>query len=182
MPSIVDSLKTEHDGLLAFLVESQPSFANVMEGTLAKVLLLAAASELEVRFQDVLLDFYTEVVQEHVIAVEFVRNKAVKRQYHTYFDWNSANANQFFGLFGQDFKKAIAGVLKERDDLADAIAAFIEVGSLRNQLVHQNYAVFVLPKTADEIYDRYCKAVSFVTELPALLREFSNAGPEGAAA
>lgn len=38
---------------------------------------------------------------------EFIRNKAIERQYHTYFNWKENKAtsiNGFWGLWGDEFK------------------------------------------------------------------------------
>ena len=37
--------------------------------------------------------------------------------------------------------------------LAESIRAFLELGNLRNEAVHENYAVFFLNKTVDEVFD-----------------------------
>ena len=170
MSAIVDALKADHDTLIELLVQHEPSMAQVMESTLAKVLLLATASELEAEVQRIIIDFYAETTGGHDVAISFVRNKAIERQFHTYFSWERSNANSFFGPFGAELKAHADAAVKSSADLAQAIRDFIQLGALRNQLVHQNYAMFTLSATANDIYAWYQSAFRFVDALPALLR------------
>jgi len=175
MAGLVDSLKQEHDAIVQFLREQgEPSFVIAMESTASKVLLLAGASHLEQELQQVLSDFYDEVTQSNPRAVEFVMNKAVKRQFHTYFKWDSANANEFFGLFGVEFKNLVLQLLTKDVELESNIRSFVQLGALRNQLVHQNYAAFTLDMTAEEVFKLYQRASGFVHRLPALLRQTAS--------
>jgi hypothetical protein len=167
---LVQRLYDDHRLLLQYLNErDEPSFVSALEGTLPKVLLLAAASHLEHRIQEILIDYFRVLTGECAGAVAFVHNKAVSRQYHTYFDWDRRNANRFFALFGPDFRQEMERRCREDAALAGAIAAFMEIGSLRNQLVHQNYAVLTLGKTSQELWDLYVRALEFVELLPRLL-------------
>jgi hypothetical protein len=136
-----------------------------------KVLLLAAASYFEHRVCNSVLEFVRERSGGSVLVEMFVRNKAVARQYHTWFKWEESNANQFFGLFGPEFTAAMKQKVKASDPLRASIQAFLELGNERNKLMHQDYATFPLEKTLDEIYSLYSSALSFVEQLPASLRE-----------
>jgi hypothetical protein len=64
--------------------------------------------------------------------------------------------------------------IKNDAQLREAIRAFIELGRTRNQLVHQNFAIFPLEKTAEEIYNLYKNALLFVEGFPSKLREFAH--------
>ena len=59
------------------------------------------------------------------------------------------------------------------DGLAGAIKAFMELGSERNRLVHQDFGTYSLEKTSDEIYKLYETALPFVKSIPDKLRRFS---------
>ena len=142
---------------------------------LRKSLLLAAASHFEHRVTSASAEFVREAARGSVLVEQFVRNKAIARQYHTWFKWDDNNANQFFGFFGQAFKTAMAERLKARDDLRLSVKAFLELGNERNKLVHQDYASFALEKTMDEIYRLYRDSVLFVDDLPVALRECDSA-------
>ena len=115
------------------------------------------------------------------LVENFVRNRAVARQYHTWFQWEANNANQFFGLFGSNFREYMTGQVKALPDMRSAVSAFLQIGSERNRLVHQDYATFQMEKTLEEIYALYKEARRFVEALPAALRECDNQAPEGTA-
>lgn len=171
MASVVSVLKSEHDALLNHLLENEPSLAVSTSQTLSKSLLLAGASELEDVIQRIILEYFEEVTSNNVTAVQFVRTKGLSRQYHTLFKWESTNANAFFGLFGPECKQRVAERIRADEGLAKAIRDFLQLGSLRNQLIHGNFAAFSLMQTADEIYALYISACGFREALPGLLRE-----------
>lgn len=98
----------------------------------------------------------------------FVDNKAVKRQYHTFFNWDGKNANQFFGLFGDTFKRRAREEIQTKS-LDDAEVAFMSIGQERNRLVHQNYIEAQINDTFEEIYIKYEKACDFVELITQLL-------------
>ena len=56
-------------------------------------------------------------------------------------------------------------------ELGESVKAFLEIGHLRNQLVHKNYADFQLDKTLEEIYSRYKQANRFLTTFPIVIRD-----------
>ncbi|MDO4719877.1 MAG: HEPN domain-containing protein [Peptostreptococcaceae bacterium] len=101
-----------------------------------------------------------------------IRNKAIKRQYHTYFDWNQTNnINHFLGLFGRDFKNIIAKEIKDNSDLARQVQAFLEIGLERNKMVHQNFLDYNLEKTFDEIRELHEQATSFIEYMENVFSE-----------
>lgn len=138
---------------------------------LRKSLLLAAASNFEVKIYTLVLEFVRERSNGSVLVEKLVQNKCITRQYHTWFDWNKNNANDFFGLFGKDFSAAMKDRVKKSVLLDESIKAFMEIGSERNRLVHQDYATFPLEKDLTEIYALYKKALLFIEQLPLALRE-----------
>ncbi len=144
-----------------------------------KALLLAAASHFEHRVCTYILDFVRERASGSLLVESLVRNKAIARQYHSWFKWDETNANQFFGIFGAEFKSSMSKKVKESDELRNSIQAFLEVGNERNKLVHQDYATFPMEKTLEEIYKLYQIALVFVDCLPTALRE-SDAKPPAA--
>ena len=136
-----------------------------------KVLLLAAASYFEHRVCECVLEFVRERSHGSVLVSSFVRNKAISRQYHTWFNWADTNANQFFGLFGAGFRSEMSNRTKKSDVLQASVQAFLELGNERNKLIHQDYATFPLEKTLEEIYELYGRALHFVEQLPTSLRD-----------
>ena len=173
--TVVDRLHEEVTGILSFLVESEEyELRNVADEHLKKSLLMAAASHFERSLTEAVMDFAEEVYGTDHVLPNLIRNKAVSRQYHTWFDWKARNANQFFSLFGEDFKNHVSRRISDSADLETAIRDFLEIGGDRNRLVHRDYGNFVIEKTAEEIHLLYASAARFVAWFPTVLREFSN--------
>lgn len=153
----------EHDAEVSLQVAAGDHFR--------KVLLLAAASYFEHRVCECVLEFVRQRSSGSVLVTNFVRNKAIARQYHTWFHWSDTNANQFFSLFGTGFRSEMINRVKASEELRAGVEAFLELGNERNKLVHQDYATYSLEKTLDEIYVLYRSALSFVEQLPGSLRD-----------
>jgi len=169
--TIVDQLYTEFQNLVSYLDEKREiSFRVSADATFRKALLLASASYFERRVCDDIIIFAKEKSSANEPLVEFVKNKAISRQYYTFFNWESSNANTFFGLFGEVFKTFMADEIKSDGNLAESIKAFIELGRERNRLVHQDFGTFSLEKTAEEIFQLYRTALPFVQCIPEKLR------------
>ncbi|MFJ1740204.1 HEPN domain-containing protein [Streptomyces microflavus] len=175
----IDRMYEDHKGVLEYLSSTgQASHHATLQTTLPKVLLLAAASEFEYKVCEAIRDHVRRNTLD-VKILELVDQKAIKRQYHTLFDWERRNASKFWSLFGAEFKQGMVGYCKENPDFEDGIAGFMEIGSLRNQLVHNNYAGFPLEKTLRDVYGLYEKGNTFVQSLPATLgMSFNEDDPE----
>lgn len=87
---------------LAALGQHEPSLSVALRASFSKGLLLAAASAFESRLASHLESLYRQRLPDRPDLVAFVVSAGIKRRYHTYFSWDSSNANQFFGLFGPD--------------------------------------------------------------------------------
>jgi hypothetical protein len=173
--TIIDRLHYELSSLLTVLEKAQEiSLRSTADDTWRKSLLLAAASHFERRMTESVLAFVSGEASGNSLVTSFVKNKAVSRQYHTWFSWDQTNANSFFGLFGDEFRMFMKGKVKGDVDLAESIKAFLELGAHRNRLVHQDYGTFWLEKTAEEIYGLYKKALRFVDEFPGELTKYSR--------
>jgi hypothetical protein len=176
---VTDTASTEVDRLYEEATEvlrvlglyAEVSLLNSVGDNLRKALLLAAASHFEHRVCTIVLEFIRERANGSPLVEQFVRNKAIARQYHTWFNWAASNANQFFGLFGEQFRTAMVARLANSEDLTESVKAFLQIGSERNGLIHGDYATFSLEKTLDEIHILYTRACPFVATLPVALRE-----------
>lgn len=171
MTSLIDELKRQHDELQEHLLVQQPTLAVGTAAVLAKSLVLACASEIEHDFQANLGNYYASRLGEDHPAVKFVVNKAIKRQYHTYFSWDGNNVNSFLGLFGAEHKALMIVRLEEEPELKLAAKSFLRLGDLRNTIVHENFGAYGLDSTVDEIYRLYEEARRFCDALPGLLEE-----------
>jgi hypothetical protein len=179
----VDKLYEEVTAVIKMLEQSPEVSLQITAGDhFRKALLLAAASYFENRVCALVLGFVSERTGGSALVENFVKNKAIARQYHTWFKWEENNANQFFGLFGSEFRVEMINRVKASDDLRTSVRAFLELGNERNKLVHQDYATFPLNKTLDEIYALYRGALIFVEQLPSSLRDSDRLHPEGSTA
>lgn len=170
--TVVDRIHQEFKDLISYLDQrSELSLRSTVDENFRKALLLAAASYFEHRIVSDITVFVIEVSGENSLLIEFVKNKAINRQYHSLFKWDDKNANHFFGLFGTSFKSFITQELKNDEQLDLSIKAFLEIGRERNRLVHQDFGTFTLEKTSDEIYELYKTALVFVDTIPIKLRE-----------
>ncbi|WP_139810127.1 HEPN domain-containing protein [Sphingomonas azotifigens] len=153
------------------LTAEQPSLSITLEDIHRKCLLLAVASYFEYKLSETVVTFCSAVVGNDSPILELVKSKAIARQYHTWFDWNTSSAAKFFALFGQGFKKFAEQRIKADENLSQGVKDFMSLGSDRNRLVHQNFGSFALESTPMEIMERYRSATRFVETVPTLLRE-----------
>jgi hypothetical protein len=170
--TVVDTINEEYSSIVKYLSESnQPSFESDLNKHFKKVLLLSAASYFEHEIQKILIGFVASSSDNNPMLISLLKSKAISQQYHTYFDWGQKNdpdkpgknANKFFSLFGANFKSEMIATVKANSDLDSSIQAFIELGHLRNILVHSNFAAYNFDtKTTNDIYDLYNKGKGFI--------------------
>ncbi|MEY8021903.1 HEPN domain-containing protein [Muriicola sp. SD30] len=166
MSAIIDNIYNNNTDLIKFLEDQkQVSFKIDAEQNFKKGLLLSIASLFESRLMDIIESFFIKNTKNNTMAIEFVKSKGLKRQYHTFFNWNSANANTFFALFGKKFKDQMVAKVKSDAKFDTGVKSFITLGELRNRLVHKNFAEFNIEKTANEIYNEFKQALYFVDQI-----------------
>ena len=110
-----------------------------------------------------------------------IENKAIKRQYHTLFDWDKNNTNKCWSLFGENTKNKVREQLDENEHLKAAERAFVELGRQRNLLVHENFAEYDVNTTVEEIYEKYklaCEFVSYIEKVldPSFVKQLAQDG------
>ncbi|OQK30610.1 HEPN domain-containing protein [Vibrio parahaemolyticus] len=169
----INTLYREYSQNYQYLMDSgQISFATDYKSQYSKIMLLSAASYFESKVIRIVTGFLNS--DNCPVRAGFLEKKALKRQYHTLFNWDQTNANQFFGLFGDDFKEYVKSKVEDDNDLKSAIKDFMELGSYRNKLVHDNYATFNLPLTAEEVKTKFDNADIFVSNIENLVTEFKT--------
>lgn len=152
-----------HGEVIRFLEErGEVSFSSQISDTFRRSLVLAIASFFETVITDLIRDVVRNEADSSEIVCALVEQKAIKRQYHTYFSWAGKNANSFFALFGDSFKDTAAKKVRENPELDEGIKAFLELGEMRNFLVHQNFVTYSVEKTADELLASFERAAIFV--------------------
>jgi len=160
----IEQMHQAYSGLLSRIEEQgEWSDLTMLNSDVRKLLVLACASRFEKQVQEILLDWARETSRSDERIVSFVKARAIDRQYHTYFDWDTPNANRFFSMFGTEFKTTARAVVDTDDDLRTAIAAFIEIGQIRNKLVHSDFVTLPLDKTAEEVYALFQNAKRFIS-------------------
>ncbi|MBD8556931.1 hypothetical protein IFT84_20690 [Rhizobium sp. CFBP 8762] len=161
--AVVDNIYDEFQDAVAVLKAANEISLHVMlEANLRKTLLLGAASYFEVRLIREVGAFTDEITSGNELIRALVQQKAISRQYHTWFEWDKPNANKFFGMFGETFKNYMTTKVASDADLAKSVKSFLKIGSERNRLVHGDYASLFIDLTPTEIYELYQSANSFV--------------------
>jgi hypothetical protein len=64
--------------------------------------------------------------------------------------------------------------VKSDDTLENAMIAFLELGEMRNQMVHRNFASHPIDKTSEEVYALYKNAGRFLEFIRGSLQEASS--------
>jgi hypothetical protein len=163
MTNAVDEFYANYIELVNLIPSRNLSLQNWAHENFRRVLVLAMANYLENEITNLLKEFSRTKSGNEPLR-SFVRNKAIERQYHTYFDWKGHNANRFFSLFGKDFAEQASSEVKQYPALDEAIKAFLEIGKTRNTLIHENlHVVDIGNKTAKEFYDLFNKSLNFIT-------------------
>lgn len=162
--TIIDQQYENGNSLVDYLKgQQQISFYTEAENSFRKTILLSAASFFEKELSDTVIEFAKSHSHNNELIIAVIKQKAVTRQYHTYFDWdNATNANKFFSLFGEEFKSKMIAKVKVDPRLDNSIKSFLEIGRERNKMVHQNFAEVVIDKTAEEIYLLYKRSLYFI--------------------
>ena len=150
------------------------SLYNTMSDLFRRILLLTAASHFESEMQKAVELYVMESASKNELVVNLVKKKAISRQYHTWFDWSSGNANNFFSLFGSGFREFMEIQIKNGNPSSNSVRAFVEIGKDRNRLVHQNFGEFQMEKSMQDVYDLYRQAREFVDQFPSAFQEFSQ--------
>lgn len=165
MATSIDNFIEEYNELHSFLLcNGQVSSAIELNSNYRKILLLSCASYYETRIVGMLQSFANKSSSDPRLVC-FLKNKAIERQYHTYFNWKENNINNFLGLFGSDFKSKVLSDIRDNPTLSIQIKAFLTIGSERNMMVHENFMEYNLEKTFDEIVTLHNDALKFIDYL-----------------
>lgn len=174
----IEALFAQYEDLRTYLVgQGQPSYASTIESIAPKVLLLAAASYFESQVVSAIVDHFTSRLGRDDPRVEFVKERALERQYHSLFDWKATNVNKLWAFFGPTFKEYAARAVDDDDVLSDGVRAFLEIGRVRNEMVHGNYLSYDLQKTGGDIMDLARRGDSFISRLGPLMAGYIPSTP-----
>lgn len=163
--TIIDSTYEDHASLRLYLSErNEVSLLRTVDDSFRKNLVLSAASLFEHQITDAIHNYCARKSGADTCVLALVRNKVIKRQYFTYFDWEGKRAGPFFSLLGEIIGETLKAQTKI-EPLKSSLDAFLELGFLRNSLVHQNFAGYAFEKTNEEVYALYQRASVFVDKI-----------------
>ncbi|MET3706141.1 hypothetical protein ABIB17_000757 [Arthrobacter sp. UYEF6] len=159
--------RTDIAALLEKAVE--PSLLNVYQTDLPKIMIVAAASSFEKEVVKHIEDFYRQSAT-HESATIFVLKKALYRQYHQLFGWNDNNVNVFTNYFGPACSKNFKELLGLHEWLGSSMKDFLDIGRVRNELIHGDFASYSPSLTPTEVQTKYRSAERFVAAIPRIIR------------
>jgi len=164
MTTIIERLLERHSQISASLEsQNEVSLKSYADDEFRKVLVLSIASYFEHQIVESVSRLAEGAGSEQV--ENLIKSKAIARQYHTYFDWESRNANRFLSLFGSKFKSEVSTEIDTDRSLEEGCESFLTLGRVRNRLVHENFAEFNLDYALEDIVALYEKALYFVVFL-----------------
>lgn len=159
--TIVDDRYDEGATIVARLfADGSISEAQTLQDLLRRAFVVGAASYFEQILKDTLLEFASRKSNADMALISLVKASLIDRGFHQMFQWEAKNANKFFAYFGPDLGDALKKSCGA--DFKGPMQAFMELGNLRNCIVHQNFHIFYFEKTLDECYASYRAAKEFV--------------------
>jgi hypothetical protein len=173
MASQIDDLFEENNQLLSFLdSENEISFRSCFDDTFRKILLLSSASYFENKVLGIIEDFINKKANDEKIR-SFIQSSKMKDRYFKLFDWRDRKPQNcdFLHAFGKDFYNSVKADLKDSPDLEMQIKAFLEIGDIRNNMVHENFAIFPMDKSPGDIYLLHQNAERFIIYIEKKLLE-----------
>lgn len=171
MENIIDSYFRQHKELSDYLMNNREiSLKSDADRRFAKVLVLACASYFEERIISILSDYSDSLLNGDEKITNLLKMKAFERQYHTLFDWKENNANRFFSHFGEAIKKQHKDDVFKNEDIKNSEKMFMNIGRMRNVLVHSNFAVVPIEETHEEIYAMFNGATRFVSYVETIFK------------
>lgn len=155
------------------------SFVKEIASILQKNYIICCASCFEASLTSQLLKYIETKAGLDSPLLSFVQNKAISRQFHTWFNWDGNNANHFFGLFGKNFLSYMKQQVKDNCELDQSIRSFLSLGRQRNELAHGNLIHASCNTALEEAYKLANEASLFVDSFTSYLDEFAFADKAG---
>lgn len=162
----VEGLYADYVALVEEVAES-PSGLSAVNRTYNKHLVVAAASSLEDFVKESVPDIFVRRGNDRIGA--FVTKQVFARGYHTLFDWKAGTAQPFFTSFGTECASAFKIALRADDDLKAEHDAFMLLGHLRNEIVHNDFASKSIDQTPVEVIGKYRLGLLFVGRFENLI-------------
>lgn len=165
MPTVIDTLFESFSEQIAYLdANKQATMRSNAEENFKRVLVVATASFFESELKDTIKEFVNKNTGREELKV-LINTKLLDRGFFRLIELNHSNRtsnslNSFLATFGM---KQIDDEKKTDEKLEGALQAFVEIMLDRDILVHQNYASRALPGTTGDYYDKYKRALYFIS-------------------
>jgi hypothetical protein len=161
--TIVDSIYREYQEVHNYLSASgEISHAQVVMDAFRRNLVVSAASLFEQLIKDAIMDFSNHRTGDDPAIACLVRIALVERGFHQMFSWKDSSPNSFFAYFGDPLGSSMRKTCSDNPELKLAAKRFLELGELRNSMVHSNFAMFSFENTPEEAFAKYRQAKIFV--------------------
>ncbi len=164
------------DELHAALVRQEQLLANSniadlqeVQRIFVKYIILASSSFFEEAIKEEIRKFVATVSNQNSAIIKFFEDRLLARNYHSIIDWKDTSKLQtfckFFGVKIESYT-----IMFQDLDLNLHFKDFLEIGILRNTLVHNNLIQQNIELTLSEAYAKYESAKKFVDTIPQMLQ------------
>jgi hypothetical protein len=159
----VEAFYRTHVELGQYLIDAREvSYATDFNTSFRRSLVLAIASFFEHEVTAVMREIPVQHAEGCDIIASLLERQVIRRKYHTFFDWDDLKPMPFFALFGDAYKTMAQTRVKADAEVGAAMRAFLELGQIRNRLVHGNFVAFDIDKTPDELIGQFRIAQKFI--------------------
>jgi len=164
----IDNLYSSLESILKDMSETDPTTYNSLSNLLSKVIIIAAASEFEMKITSVIASMKLDNIKIKELVKMFI-----SRQFWNMFSFKEGehNINHFLSCFGKDFKESVSDEINNNDELKQDMYYFIELVGLRNELSHKGFLTSSIPLSYEESFDWYKKAKNLVDFIEQKLLE-----------
>jgi len=166
--SSIDDLYSSLESILENMSETNPTKYISLSNLLSRVIIIAAASEFEVRITEAIASMKVDNIKIKELVKKFTT-----RQFWNMFSFNekSKNINHFLSYFGEDFEKSVSKEINNNTELNQDMEYFIKLVQWRNKLSHEGFLRSNIPWTYNESFDRYKKAKNLIEFIESKLLE-----------
>lgn len=166
----------EYNEMVSTVGGSSPSALTALNRVYPKHILIAAASSLEdhvkVRLLPELFERYGNVEIR-----EFLSASVLKRGYHGLFEWSNDSASKLFSAFGAEAKARFKERTRTDPIFDDGQRSFMQLGRLRNELVHNDYVSRSITVTPGDVHIMYKKSLGFLERIELIV--FGDSDSDG---
>lgn len=162
---LYESLKDQE---LRILREIEIADLQALQRVWVKYLILAASSYFEAEIKAHITEFVSHVSNKNASVLKIIKKQLLARHYHTIIDWKEeTKLSSFCNFFSIDINKCADSEVRIR--LEAEFTEFLNLGILRNDLIHKDLITFNVELTIEDVYKKYKSANGFVRYFPKML-------------